>query len=749
MVVLFVCTLFLSSTLLFLVQPMIAKMILPLLGGTPAVWNTCMVFFQATLLLAYLYVHAITRWLRVRQQALLHAALLTASVFALPIAIAAHDDPPATGTPILWLARVLVVSVGVPFFVVSTSGPLLQRWFARSDHPAAQDPYFLSVAGNLGSIAALVAYPAGVEPALRLADQSGLWAVVYTFFVLFMLVCVWMAWRSVATNHAVDPNHAVVASQIPSPESQITTTMRLRWLALAFVPSSMMLGLTTYLTTDVAPIPLFWVVPLTVYLASFALVFARRTIVPHALMVRLLPILALVLVTMLVFAGYLPPWIQAPLHLVTFFVAAMVCHGELARSRPQGTQLTTFYLLMSTGGVLGGVFNALIAPVAFRTVVEYPLAIVLACAARPSLPPSLAGSSDELLRGRLRSAVANRLLDVSLPFVVGGLLLAALTAFGGRRTTDPVVFATIFLAPALVCFSFKRRPLRFALTLGALMVASDVYLHAHQAIVMQGRSYFSVYKIVVDPERRLRLLVHGRINHGAQSLDPERRREPLTYYHRTGPIGQAFATFAGPFAKPRVAIVGLGAGAMAVYAQRGQSWTFYEIDPAIIALARDPKYFTFLSDAPVGIRVVPGDARLSLAREAPRSADLLVIDAFGSDAIPIHLLTREALALYIRNLEEHGVLALHVSNRYLDLQPLLGDLAGDARLAALAQSDANVSQAEFLAGKTPSSWVLMARSRDDFGPLVNDARWHALGPRPKPLVWTDDFSNPLSVMRWF
>jgi len=319
------------------------------------------------------------------------------------------------------------------------------------------------------------------------------------------------------------------------------------------------------------------------------------------------------------------------------------------------------------------------------------------------------------------------------------------------RSSDPgpVGLLLLCLVPAMVCFSFKKRPLRFALSLGALMIASSVYVRAREPVEFSGRSYFSVYRVMVDPPRHLRMLIHGRIVHGAQSLDPARAAEPLTYYHRTGPIGQAFGTFHGLYAKQRVAVVGLGTGTLAAYAEPQQRWTFYEIDPSIATLARDPRYFTYLRDARTGVRIVLGDARLSLAREPARGLDLLVVDAFGSDAIPVHLLTREALTLYFRTLDQHGVLAYHISNRYMDLQPLLGDLGADAGFVTLGQIEEKLSRDEEMAGKTPSSWVLMARSAEDLGPLVRDSRWHALKARPRPVVWTDDFSNPLSVMRWY
>jgi SAM-dependent methyltransferase len=753
MVPLFVCTLFLSSTLLFLVQPMIAKMVLPLLGGTPAVWNTCMVFFQATLLLGYLYVHALTKWLRPAQQATVHAALVTMSLLMLPVALAAHDEPPSTGTPIFWLARVLVLSVGVPFFVASTTGPLLQRWFARTGHASAGDPYFLSVAGNVGSIAALLAYPAGLEPRLRLADQSGLWALCYGVFTILIMAVIWMVYRSSAcidddAKASADPSTRSGSAPRDVEETgraPLPLASRLRWIALAFVPSSLMLGLTTFLTTDVAPVPLFWVVPLTLYLASFALVFARRRVVPHALMVRLLPVLALVLVTVLVFAGQLAPPLQAPLHLAMFFVAAMVCHGELAASRPGSARLTDFYLCMSLGGVLGGLFNALVAPLAFPSVVEYPLAIVLACAVAP---PALTVSDPDKRSARRSSRSAPITFgDIVVPAALGAAVLLTLSFLSQRDVRNPITFALVFIAPPVACFALRARPLRFALALGALMMASSTYLSAHQPVALRGRSYYSVYKVVTDSSRRLRLLIHARTVHGAQSLDPARAAEPLTYYHRTGPIGQAFATFTGPLAKPRVAVVGLGAGSLAAYAEPGQQWTFYEIDPTIAAMARDPRYFTYLRDARAPVEIVLGDARLSLAKAPEGAFDAIVVDAFGSDAIPLHLLTREAMAVYSRALAPHGVIALHLSNRYMDLQPLVGNLTLDAGLAALTEDDRPIRPEEAETGKAPSTWLIAARSRGDLGPLASDPRWRAVQPTSTPTVWTDDFSNPLALLR--
>lgn len=722
-VVLFACTLFLSSTLLFLVQPMVAKTVLPLLGGTPAVWNTCMVFFQTTLLAGYLYAHVTARWLTPKRQAWLHVALLSASLFALPIALGANNDPPP-GLPFLWLMRVLILMIGVPFFVASTTGPLLQRWFARTDHRLAGDPYFLSIAGNVGSMVALVAYPLLVEPTLRLGDQRWLWTMAYGAFVASTALCCVLASRT---------SRATVETR-PTLSDDLDWGRRLRWVGLAFVPSSLMLGVTTFITTDIAAVPLFWILPLAIYLLTFVLVFSRRNIVPHSLMLRALPYCALIVVALSLFADSLPPIAQGPIHLITFFVATMVCHGELARSRPASSQLTDFYLSMSVGGMLGGLFNALIAPIAFTSVVEYPIAIILACAARPR------ASADDAPRSRR--------FDIGAPLALGLLMLGLQAAFSGHQPGEPLVIVALYVVPSVICFSFSRRPKRFALGLAALMMATSVYVSAHEQTPYRGRSFFGVHRVRDDNDRHLRMLIHGRTVHGAQSLDPARAQEPTAYYHRSGPVGQAFATFRGPFAKSRIGVVGLGIGSLAVYGEQGQHWTYYEIDPAIARLALDRRYFTFLSESRATVGIVLGDARISLAREPSSMFDLFVVDAFSSDAIPVHLLTREALHLYMQHLDAHGVIAFHISNRFMQLEPLIAELTRNAGLIARVQIDYNVTPEQLHAGKIPSQWVFAARSAGDLGALAGDSRWRPLDRTPRSSVWTDDFSNPLALFRW-
>jgi spermidine synthase len=732
MVFLFALTLFLSSSLLFVVQPMIAKMMLPLLGGTPAVWNTCMVFFQATLLAGYLYAHASTRWLSFRNQAALHIVMLAASFLAMPIVVARHyAEPPATDMPVLWLLGVLVMTIGVPFFLVSSSGPLLQRWFTRTDHRLAQDPYFLSVAGNVGSIAALLAYPALLEPSLRLAQQSTMWTVGYVGLVVLTCVCFFVVY----TKSAGEANGEAAArdSSVDAAPESPSWRQRVHWIVLAFVPSSLLLGVTTFLTTDVAAVPLLWIVPLVIYLLTFVLVFARRTLVSHTLIVRAMPLWMLVLAWLIVLNTALPVAIQAPTHLLAFFLAAMVCHGELAKRRPGGRYVTEFYLSMSIGGVLGGLFNALVAPLAFTTVLEYPLALVLACALYPRR------SKNETLHAKR--------LDVALPVVIGGLTLALMFLFGLGESKSTLTLLVAFVVPSVLCFSFANRPMRFALGLGAMMLAAGTYTSAKEDVTHRGRSFFGVHRVFDSEERNLRYLVHGGIVHGAQHLEPARRREPTLYYRTDGPVGHVFTALRRP-GTSRVAVVGLGIGGLAAYSQPGEEWTFFEIDPTIADLARDRDQFTFLSDSPSKMRIVLGDARIALTKEPDRAYDLLIVDAFSSDAIPVHLITKEAIDLYLQKLDTGGVLAFHISNRYLNLAPLVSKLAHDANLACLIRYDHSGSSSGSK-GNLATRWAVIARSAETLEPLAGDTRWQALAPPQRAVAWTDDFSNPLSVMRWF
>ena len=745
MPLLFGLSLFVSAALLFWIEPMCAKMILPLLGGSPAVWNTCMAFYQVVLLAGYIYAHLTTRWLGVQRQVAVHVVLLLLVFIALPIGINYQWSPPVTANPIGWLFLLLAASIGLPFFTLSATAPLLQAWFVRTDHPSATDPYFLYSASNLGSMVALLGYPFLIEPLLPLRVQAMWWSGGYLLLTGLISVCALVAVRA---SRLKDPGVSSESSRVYSGTlrtSRPGTTQRIRWVLLAFAPSSLLLGVTNYISTDIAQIPLFWILPLALYLLTFILVFAPRRTIPHTLMVRIQPFFLLPLVIPFYWGFTILSWVVIPVHLLAFFVTAMVCHGELANSRPDSAHLTEFYLWMSVGGVLGGFFNALAAPVLFTTPAEYPLILVLACLLRP------------YAAHRPARTIYDRLYDIGLP-------LAAAVAFGvlrlglGQRVSlestrledvpglSLFVIVLISCAAGVLCLSLSPRPIRFGLSVGGIILAGAVLGGGQTHVLYAERNFFGVAKVMRDAGNTHHLLFHGTTLHGAQNL--KAHQEPLTYFHRTGPLGQLFLSFSHSQKARRIAIIGLGTGSMASYSEPGQEMTFFEIDPAVERIARDSRFFTFLDECRARLNVVLGDARLSLVKAPDRYYDLLILDAFSSDSIPVHLVTREALDLYLTKLADNGILVFHISNRYLKLKHVLGNLASDAHLAGLLQEDRSLSDAERAARKCASDWVVMARRSSAMGSLVEDPRWRSLPSQPGARLWTDDFSNILSVFKW-
>jgi hypothetical protein len=738
---LFVTTLFVSATLLFWVQPMIAKMLLPLLGGVPAVWNICMVFFQAMLLAGYTYAHLITTRLNARRQLLLHAALLLLAVLSLPIGVPEQRirSLSAGVNPSLWLLGSLFAAVGLPFFVVSASGPLLQRWFSLTRHASAKDPYFLYVASNAGSLFALLGYPVLLEPYLRLREQSWLWVLGYGSLAVLILVCAVFYLKSASTVSLPDALAGTRdrAGKPSAPDENLTLTRRLRWVILAFVPSSLLLGVTNYLGTDIASIPLLWVIPLALYLLTFVFVFARRRFLPGIWLSRLLSVAALAAAFSILSHATQPVWFLIGLHLALLWLAAMVCHGRLAEDRPGPARLTEYYFWMSVGGVLGGLFNALVAPGIFQSIAEYPLAMVLACLLRPAADSS-------------KSRFANPWLDYAFPVMLA-VLTACLAVAAPVLGLKSVYLRNIVVigVPAAIGFTFVDRPVRFGLGLGAILLVGWLCAGPYGKTLHIQRNFFGVSRVTESLSGTFRYLVHGNTLHGQQFTDPKRACEPLTYYHRTGPLGDIFGLFYTRPASDRVAAVGLGAGSMACYAEPNQRWTFYEIDPAVICIAQETDYFSYWRHCSrAEINVVVGDARLRLREARPREFGLIVLDAFNSDVVPVHLLTREAIDLYLSKLAEGGLLAFHISNRYLDLEPVVAELARNANLVCRSRDDWNVTPEELANGKEESHWVVLARRQEDLGKLNKDSRWLPLDSYASLRVWTDDFSNILGVFKW-
>lgn len=719
-------TIFLGATLLFLVQPMFARMVLPLLGGSPAVWNTCMLFFQAVLLAGYAYAHATVHWLGPRRQAVLHVIVLAVVLLLPPIAVPDGWSPPGDGTPIFWLLGLLTVSVGGPFFALSSTSPLLQKWFADCEHSQSKDPYFLYAASNAGSMLALISYPFLIERFWRLDQQSTSWRIGYAVFAVLMLGCAAQMWRSTSAK--------ATGSQSPA-ASPVSWQRRLRWTALALVPSSWMLSVTTFLTTDLTPMPLLWIIPLAIYLLTFILAFAAKPPIPHAWITRIFPWTVLLLAASLMFQNV---WQVMFLHLFAFFVGAMVCHGELAADRPETGRLTEFYLWLSVGGFLGGLFNGMIAPILFRWVLEYPLTIALACWLQRPLPApdddASAASDRRWLLGLLAAfAAAVGLLSQSMNFE-GTVVLALTVLVGGG---------------AALAFCCLNRPRWFAVAIAVVMLVEKFEPPFAGETLHVDRGYFGVHRVVFSHGRIYRL-VHGVTVHGIQNRDPERpemRRQPMAYYHRSGPLGQIFKQLRATSQLKQVAVVGLGAGAAACYCQDDQHFTFYEIDPIVKHIAETPEYFTHLSDlGQEHYSVVLGDGRLKL-EQTDQLYDLIVFDAFSSDAIPMHLLTREAFSIYLEKLSEHGVLAFHISNMHLDLAPVLADLAADAGLVCSVCEDVLVTDEESRRGKTPSTWVAVARKTKDFAGLDQQPGWKPPTRSKSGIPWSDDFSNVLDTLK--
>jgi hypothetical protein len=626
---------------------------------------------------------------------------------------------PTQSSPILWLLTTLAVTVGPPFLLLSATAPLLQRWFSHSTHKAARDPYFLYAVSNAGSMLALLGFPFLLEPAFAIRTQSVIWAVGYVILVVLIITC-----ALVLNARRAISDHQVAVEQ---PEITIKNTQRLEWVLFAFVPSSLMLGVTTYIATDVASVPLIWIIPLALYLLTFIIAFGNKQIIKLPLASILFPIALVVLGALIILSPPISVWITITLHLLVFFFAALVSHQRLAQSRPHVSKLPEYYLWIAVGGVLGGIFNALVAPMLFSTPFEYPAAIILACLIRPVT---------------MQEQKTKSLMRTTFPVFIFVLTFALALTIPRLEFRAQLEHGIVLLLPLLLCFVFSfRRPFIFALSLAALMFASIPYLNASVETLATERNFFGVWRVTTSPNEEFRRLYHGSTVHGVQMNDSVRKCEATSYYHRTGPLGEVFDVYNSKPANLPVAATGLGAGTIGTYSLPGQHWDFYDIDPAIVRIATEPNYFTFISDCTKGsYRMILGDARLRL-REAPAGKyGLLIMDAFSSDSVPAHLLTTEAMDLYLSKLSSDGMLAFHISNRYLNLEPLLSGLSKRAGISAFIRRD----QQRDLTGKYPSVWVVMARNDAALGSIASDSRWARV---QGDIVWTDDFSNILSLLK--
>ena len=717
---------FLSAALLFAVQPMFTKMVLPKLGGTPAVWSVAMVFFQAVLLAGYAYAHALTKYLPGKRSIVVHVVVMCAATLFLPLAIASWwGRPPADATAAFWLLGLFGVSIGLPFFALSANGPLLQAWFARTNHPSASNPYFLYAASNIGSFLALLSYPFVLEPLSTLGQQTRGWAVLFIVLIVLIGWCGWLMLRAPRTEES-----AVQASTYPPP----TWRNAAHWVVLAAVPSALLVSVTAHISTDIAAAPFMWVIPLALYLATFVIVFSNRPILPHNWMIAVEPlfIVAIAGIIVLDIRQYVLGLLV--LNVVAFFVITMVCHGELSRSRPPAQHLTAFYMWMSAGGVIGGIFAGLIAPNVFSWVLEYPLLIVAAVLLRPGL--------------EMPSNWRTQLLWAGAIAVVA---IAAYPGIADRYVTDQTTFYYVIGGLLVVAGLVSREPLPFAAVIAVVFIIGTAY-RPDSEVRQTMRSFFGVHKITETADGAFRVFLHGTTIHGAERLrdeggEPITGQPPMiTYYHPNSPMGVTVkavrARVNGPI---KVAVVGLGTGTFACFAERGDSFKFYEIDASVEKLARDPARFRYLEQCAPDIPVVLGDARLTLA-ESPDKYDLIVLDAFSSDAIPVHLMTREAMAIYVSKLAPGGIVMMHISNRHMELASVVAGIAHANGL--VSRQNNRVAREGEDDGRYifTSNVVISAREEKDFGQLLEDEDWTELAIDANQRIWTDDYSNIIGAI---
>src|SRR5712672_623543 len=730
--IVYTSAIFVSALLLFSVQPLFTKMVLPRLGGSPAVWSVAMVFFQSLLLGGYAYAHYLMQLRNRIIPVIVHLVLLVIALLTLPLSIASGwGDPPTSGYA-FWLLGLFAVSIGLPFFALAANNPLLQAWFFRTGHPSGPDPYFLYASSNIGSFLALLSYPVLLEPMFTLRTQNLIWTGGYGLLIILIASCGVLLLRSPANAGAL--NMPADDTDAPAP----SWILRTRWIFLAAVPSGLLIAVTAHISTDVAAAPLLWVLPLSLYLLTWVLVFQSRPLLPHKWMLMTQPLAITGVVVLLAVCGEQNLLLTLGGHQVCFFVIAMACHGELARTRPAAKYLTGFYVALSFGGMIGGLFAGLIAPYTFSWVAEYPILLALAALCRPPgderLPrwsrwywPFLAALAVALIVPSFYAGKIFSWVDTHRVWVIGAVgVLSALLALG-LNANRWKIFATVAVALVLV----RAYP-------------SD------DGRVETVRSFFGVHKIVVTPNGQYHVLMHGTTIHGAEKFQNDDgtpvsgRPEPITYYHKDGGIGQAIAAIRERKGAPlRVAVIGLGSGTLTCASEPGEDWKFFEIDQSMVDTAKDPKYFTFIQNCEPNLKPVIGDARLTFAREPNGIYDLIIVDAYSSDAIPIHLATEEAMKIYKDKLAPQGAVVMHVSNRHLELSSVVVGIAEANDLKSWVYSEDSNRDSEYIFA---TSVVVSAREETDVGKLASSEQWALTEADENQRVWTDDYSNVLGAV---
>jgi hypothetical protein len=731
-VLLFAPTIFLGAFLLFCSEPMVGKMMLPLLGGAAAVWITCLLFFQLMLLAGYGYAHALERFATIKVQMIVHSAFMLLAIFFLPMHFGTRPDAAASSAPTLWLLGQLIRTVGIPFGVVSTTAPLLQNWLSKTRTTSAKDPYFLYAISNFGSLLALLAYPLLIEPRFGVRFQSQVWFGAYGVLVLMVFGGAAFVWKHLGETETLT-RRAEGAAALSQGE-RVPWRMRLYWLAAALIPSALMLAVTNHMLLNLASVPFLWVMPLALYLVTFMIAFARRLRIPpiplsHIVTVVLLVLFPFVAASRPVSAHLL--WWVLSAHLAVLFAGALLCHTALASRRPDTRHLTEFYFWVALGGALGGIFTAIIAPFAFRTVFEYPLLVAMIA----------------FFRQTRDSEQKINIFDWIYPAILAVLVTAAAYILIRTKvdvTEDLKTSLSVDAVLILIAFLFRKRIFRFGLAMAVLVLGYHLelpkFLEGNQ-VLYRGRDFFGIKKVVFDSDENMRRLLHGDTLHGLESMDPNLSGQPISYYHPTGPVGDVMQMISD---RPdqHIGVVGLGTGSMAGWFRPNRRITYFEIDPQMQDIALN--FFTFLRRCDKNCEVIMGDGRLSIEKMPDTTFDVLMLDAFASDSIPAHLVSREAVEMYLHKLKPNGLIMFHVSNRYMNVEGLVSALIFDAHLEGLARYDDD----EEPQGKVSSDYVVAARRPGDLGSLEHNENWVHVEKPADIQPWTDDYSNMLKIVRW-
>lgn len=668
--VFFTLTSFIGASLLFIVEPLIAKLLLPEFGGASSVWTTSTFFFQVLMLVGYLYVHASTK-IGARKQPIIQIAIMLLTLLFLPIALPAMDTIPAQ-EPFVRLLLTLAIAIGVPFAVISTTGPLIQKWYSWTNSPRADDPYFLYAASNTGSFVGLLSYPFLIEPFTTLQQQKTLWSIAFSVFLFMVAICAIIVMTQ--NKKAVIETGGKAVEKVVESVEKIHALRYLWWILLAFIPASLQLGVTTYLTTDIASFPLLWIIPLTIYLITMIIAFARKTHNPPKKTVIVAFVLSLIALTVFLFpqvyGGSFNRVIAAFIILLgAFAVISYASHAALAADRPSTSHLTVYFVLISLGGALGGLFNSLIAPFVFVIPLELPIVL--------------------------------------------GLTILLFISFKPEKTTLFSIISIVILAIVLLSGSVSR---------DATLVAS-------------GRTFYGAWQ--VHQYSNSRVFTHGTTVHGVQLSDPSKKNSPTAYYSEKGPLGDVIEHSE----KTNSTIIGLGVGTIAAYGETGDTMRFVEIDPSVVEVAENPELFTFLSDSKAETESVVGDGRLVIQDFDNNTEDLIVLDAFSSDSIPVHLLTVEAFEEYDEKLVDDGVIAVHVSNRIFDLAPVLVNNGNELGYEVLIKQEG-----ENKGNEASATWVVLSKDAEKIADFEKDD-WINITDYEEPLVWTDDHSSVLETVR--